>query len=156
MDYSVFSLSIGACRSFILIAVHRCIGKYLCYKIFFAKGDFSLAGKETPDVIEVDKENQQNNIDANGSGSSSGGMGGLGPGQGLGGGGMLGHMLQNGGRPHTPNSLPMPLPNPPSNAWHNCRKMIYVPRPAQRGSPSGFWPIPESFWPDINTLALVS
>ncbi|KAK4305504.1 hypothetical protein Pmani_022610 [Petrolisthes manimaculis] len=111
-------------------------------------------GKETPDVIEVDKENQQNNIDANGSGSSSGSMGGLGPGQGLGGGGMLGHMLQNGGRPHTPNSLPMPLPNPPSNAWHNCRKMIYVPRPAQRGSPSGFWPIPESFWPDMNTMSL--
>ncbi|KAG7176055.1 Integrator complex subunit 6-A-like [Homarus americanus] len=104
-------------------------------------------GKETPDVIEVDKENQQNNVETNG------GNGGLGGG-GLGGGGMLGHMLQNGGRPHTPNSMPLPLPNPPSNAWHNCRKMIYVPRPAQRGSPSGFWPIPESFWPDTNTLSL--
>ncbi|XP_071547299.1 integrator complex subunit 6 isoform X2 [Panulirus ornatus] len=104
-------------------------------------------GKETPDVIEVDKENQQNNIETNG------GSGGLGGG-GLGGGGILGHMLQNGGRPHTPNSIPLPLPNPPSNAWHNCRKMIYVPRSAQRGSPTGFWPIPESFWPDINTLSL--
>ncbi|KAK8731732.1 hypothetical protein OTU49_007447 [Cherax quadricarinatus] len=103
-------------------------------------------GKETPDVIEVDKENQQNNVETNG---------GLGGG-GLGGGGMLGHMLQNGGRPHTPNSLPLPMPNPQSNAWHNCRKMIYVPRPAQRGSPSGFWPIPESFWPDMNTVSLPS
>ncbi|KAK8381703.1 hypothetical protein O3P69_015031 [Scylla paramamosain] len=102
-------------------------------------------GKETPDVIEVDKENQQNNIEANGGGGL--GAGGLG-------GGMLGHMLQNGGRPHTPNSMPVPPPNPPSNAWHNCRKMIYVPRPAQRGSPSGFWPIPESFWPDTSTLSL--
>ncbi|KAK7082057.1 Integrator complex subunit 6 [Halocaridina rubra] len=104
-------------------------------------------GKEVPDVIEVDKENQQNNIEP------SGGLGG-GPLGGGSGGGMLGHMLQNGGRPHTPNSLPLPMPNPSSNAWHNCRKMIYVPRPAQRGSPSGFWPIPESFWPDVNTLSL--
>lgn len=98
-------------------------------------------------MIEVDKENQQNNTDTNGGGNGERGLGG-------GGGGMLGHMLQNGGRPHTPNSMPLP-PTAPSNAWHNCRKMIYVPRPAQRGSPSGFWPIPESFWPDINTLALV-
>lgn len=103
-------------------------------------------GKEAPDVIEVDKENQQNNTDTNGGGNGERGLGGEG-------GGMLGHMLQNGGRPHTPNSMPLP-PTAPSNAWHNCRKMIYVPRPAQRGSPSGFWPIPESFWPDINTLAL--
>lgn len=110
-----------------------------------------IPGKDTPDVIEVDKENQQNNVETNG---GSGGFGGTLAG-GLGGGGMLGHMLQNGSRPHTPNSMPVPLPNPPSNAWHNCRKMIYVPRPAQRGSPSGFWPIPESFWPDINTLSLV-
>uniref|UniRef100_A0A8D9AIE5 Integrator complex subunit 6-A n=1 Tax=Cacopsylla melanoneura TaxID=428564 RepID=A0A8D9AIE5_9HEMI len=34
-------------------------------------------------------------------------------------------------------------------AWHNCRKLIYVPRSAQKGFPVGFWPIPESFWPDI-------
>ena len=102
-----------------------------------------------PDVIEVDKENQQNNVESNGNLGSTSTLGGTG-------GGMLGHMLQNGGRPHTPNSMPLPLPNPSSNAWHNCRKMIYVPRPAQRGSPSGFWPIPESFWPDVNTLSLVS
>ncbi|CAL4058858.1 unnamed protein product, partial [Meganyctiphanes norvegica] len=96
-------------------------------------------GKEASDIIEVDKENQANNSE-----SISGGSG-----------GMLGSMLQNGSRPQTPNSIPPPLPpNPPSNAWHNCRKMIYVPRPAQRGSPSGFWPIPESFWPDVNTLSL--
>ncbi|XP_066955272.1 integrator complex subunit 6 isoform X1 [Macrobrachium rosenbergii] len=104
-------------------------------------------GKEVPDVIEVDKENQQNNMENNGSLGSASTLAGTG-------GGMLGHMLQNGGRPHTPNSMPLPLPNPSSNAWHNCRKMIYVPRPAQRGSPSGFWPIPESFWPDVNTVSL--
>jgi len=95
-------------------------------------------GKEATDIIELDKENQQNNSE-----SISGGSGGI-----------LGSMLQNGSRPQTPNSIPPPVQNPPSNAWHNCRKMIYVPRPAQRGSPSGFWPIPESFWPDVNTLSL--
>ncbi|XP_017299468.1 integrator complex subunit 6-A-like [Diaphorina citri] len=43
-----------------------------------------------------------------------------------------------------------------STAWHNCRKLIYVPRSAQKGFPVGFWPIPESFWPDITASSLVS
>ncbi|KAB7507923.1 Integrator complex subunit 6-A [Armadillidium nasatum] len=41
-----------------------------------------------------------------------------------------------------------------SNSWHNCRKMIYVPRPTHRGSHGCFWPIPESYWPDSNLLSL--
>ncbi|KAI5749299.1 hypothetical protein M8J76_006248 [Diaphorina citri] len=41
-----------------------------------------------------------------------------------------------------------------STAWHNCRKLIYVPRSAQKGFPVGFWPIPESFWPDITASSL--
>ncbi|CAI6367501.1 unnamed protein product [Macrosiphum euphorbiae] len=46
------------------------------------------------------------------------------------------------------------IPNvvqPPSNAWHNCRKLIHVPKSAQKGFPMGFWPIPESYWPE-NTM----
>ena len=48
-------------------------------------------------------------------------------------------------------------PCSPSNGqvWHNCRRMIYVSRSAQRGSSVGHWPIPESFWPDINKDTLV-
>lgn len=35
------------------------------------------------------------------------------------------------------------------NSWQNCRRMIYVPRTTQKGGfAGGFWPIPESFWPD--------
>ena len=39
-------------------------------------------------------------------------------------------------------------------AWHSCRKLIYVPRNAQKGFNLGFWPIPESFWPDITANSL--
>jgi len=33
-------------------------------------------------------------------------------------------------------------------AWHNSRRMIYVPRTNAKGFAGGFWPVPESFWPD--------
>jgi hypothetical protein len=39
-------------------------------------------------------------------------------------------------------------------AWQNCRRMIYVQRSAQKGF-FGHWPIPESFWPDLNSTGLV-
>ena len=45
-------------------------------------------------------------------------------------------------------------PSPP--AWHNCRKQIYVNRSAQKGYAIGHWPIPEAFWPDLSSSALVS
>lgn len=44
--------------------------------------------------------------------------------------------------------------NGPPPAWHNCRKLIYVPRSAQKGIAVGFWPIPESFWPELDAAAL--
>jgi len=50
------------------------------------------------------------------------------------------------------------IPNvvqPPSNAWHNCRKLIHVPKSAQKGFPMGFWPIPESYWPENTMNSLV-
>ena len=47
-----------------------------------------------------------------------------------------------------------PLPN--GTSWQSCRKLIFVPRSAQKGYTVGHWPIPESFWPDINNDALVS
>ena len=47
--------------------------------------------------------------------------------------------------------------NPALNsvAWHTCRKMIIVPRSAQKGFPVGHWPIPEAFWPDLQSQTLV-
>lgn len=44
----------------------------------------------------------------------------------------------------------------PSNSWHNCRRLIYVPRSAQKGYSVGHWPIPEAFWPDSTNSTLVS
>ena len=46
------------------------------------------------------------------------------------------------------NRLPM------GYAWQNCRKLIYVPRSAQKGFAVGHWPIPEAFWPDLNCVSL--
>ncbi|XP_023011957.2 integrator complex subunit 6 [Leptinotarsa decemlineata] len=40
-----------------------------------------------------------------------------------------------------------------NTSWHNCRKMIYVPK-ASKAYCVGYWPIPESFWPEINVTAL--
>jgi len=57
------------------------------------------------------------------------------------------------GRPASPVQTG-PLPNGAS--WQSCHKLIFVPRSAQKGYTVGHWPIPESFWPDINNDALVS
>ncbi|KAK9679272.1 INTS6/SAGE1/DDX26B/CT45 C-terminus [Popillia japonica] len=43
-----------------------------------------------------------------------------------------------------------------NTSWYNCRKMIYVPRNSQKGYPLGFWPIPESFWPELTSSVLPS
>jgi integrator complex subunit 6 len=63
-------------------------------------------------------------------------------------GGGLGHP---GSRPHTPNPV---IAAGGNTAWHSCRKLIYVQRSAQKGFAVGFWPLPESFWPDVNAGAL--
>ncbi|XP_038050601.1 integrator complex subunit 6-like isoform X2 [Patiria miniata] len=42
----------------------------------------------------------------------------------------------------------------PDNSWHNCRKLIYVRPNPKTGLPLGHWPIPESFWPDVNAPTL--
>ncbi|XP_012254623.2 integrator complex subunit 6 [Athalia rosae] len=58
--------------------------------------------------------------------------------------------LINGARSQYP-----PNPMAPGNtAWHSCRRLIYVPRSAQKGFAVGFWPIPESFWPDLSASSL--
>ncbi|XP_044747783.1 integrator complex subunit 6-B [Coccinella septempunctata] len=44
--------------------------------------------------------------------------------------------------------------NPLNISWHNCRKMIYVPKPTPKSFFMGFWPIPESFWPELTTSVL--
>lgn len=46
------------------------------------------------------------------------------------------------------NNVQAPL----STSWHNCRKMIYVPKANK--SYCGFWPIPESFWPEVTASVL--
>ena len=53
-------------------------------------------------------------------------------------------------RPHTPN----PILAPSNVAWHSCRRLIHVPRSAQKGFAVGFWPLPEAFWPDNNAPSL--
>ncbi|XP_014256090.2 integrator complex subunit 6 [Cimex lectularius] len=57
--------------------------------------------------------------------------------------------MANGARPNPINPL-----TPGNTAWQTCRKLIYVPRSAQKGLPIGFWPIPESFWPDLQQTTL--
>ncbi|VVD04115.1 unnamed protein product [Leptidea sinapis] len=45
--------------------------------------------------------------------------------------------------------------NTTPQAWHSCRRLIYVPRTvSQKGFAVGFWPIPESFRPDPNAPTL--
>ncbi|KAF5302248.1 hypothetical protein FQA39_LY10287 [Lamprigera yunnana] len=47
------------------------------------------------------------------------------------------------------------LNGPPNTSWHNCRRMIYVPiRTNPKGFPLGYWPIPESFWPELTASVL--
>ena len=41
-----------------------------------------------------------------------------------------------------------------SKSWTSCRRLIYVQRSAQKGYSVGHWPIPESFWPDLNNPTL--
>ncbi|GAB6024222.1 Integrator complex subunit 6 [Chamberlinius hualienensis] len=53
-------------------------------------------------------------------------------------------------RPNTPNAVQSTA----NNSWHSCRKLIYVPRSAQKGYSVGHWPIPEGYWPDANTPSL--
>lgn len=45
-------------------------------------------------------------------------------------------------------------PNSHFKSWHTCRKQIYVQRSAQKGYSVGHWPIPEAFWPDLNSQTL--
>ncbi|TRZ02750.1 hypothetical protein DNTS_005429 [Danionella cerebrum] len=39
-------------------------------------------------------------------------------------------------------------------AWHSCRKLIYVRPNPKTGVPVGHWPVPESFWLDRNSPTL--
>ncbi|KAG1670554.1 Integrator complex subunit 6-A [Nymphon striatum] len=61
------------------------------------------------------------------------------------------HRLDPSGLVINPNASSINIQN---NAWHCCRKMIYVQRSAQKGYSVGHWPIPEAFWPDVNSSSL--
>ena len=52
--------------------------------------------------------------------------------------------------------VPPTLQQPSNTSWHNLRRLILVPRSAQKGYSVGHWPIPESFWPDNTSGTLVS
>ncbi|KAB0799372.1 hypothetical protein PPYR_07252 [Photinus pyralis] len=53
------------------------------------------------------------------------------------------------------NLLQMQSLGAQNTSWHNCRRMIYVPtRTNQKGFPTGYWPIPESFWPEVTASVL--
>lgn len=39
-------------------------------------------------------------------------------------------------------------------SWQSCRRLIYVQRSAQKGYSVGHWPLPEAFWPDLNSPSL--
>lgn len=58
----------------------------------------------------------------------------------------------------TDKKFPASLPNQPVGSvnqnWQSIRRMIYVPRTMAKGQQQGHWPIPESFWPDINSPTL--
>ena len=43
-----------------------------------------------------------------------------------------------------------------SKLWSDTKKMIYVKTNPKGSLPTGHWPIPESYWPDINLQTLVS
>ncbi|CAH2050265.1 unnamed protein product, partial [Iphiclides podalirius] len=59
----------------------------------------------------------------------------------------------NGGS-YQSNTIPNQSSGAPQ-AWHSCRRLIYVPRTVyQKGFSVGFWPIPESFRPDPNAPSL--
>ncbi|XP_071839568.1 integrator complex subunit 6-A-like [Apostichopus japonicus] len=57
-----------------------------------------------------------------------------------------------------PNNLRMntasPVPPAQDTSWHSCRRLIYVRPNSKTGLPVGHWPVPESFWPDINAPTL--
>ena len=40
-------------------------------------------------------------------------------------------------------------------SWQNVKKMIFVKYNPKTSMAAGHWPIPESFWPDMNTKKLV-
>ncbi|XP_060595337.1 integrator complex subunit 6-like [Ruditapes philippinarum] len=51
-------------------------------------------------------------------------------------------------------ATPPPSHLPGNTSWHNLRRLILVPRSAQKGYSVGHWPIPESFWPDNTNQTL--
>ncbi|CAB3360702.1 Hypothetical predicted protein [Cloeon dipterum] len=61
----------------------------------------------------------------------------------------------NSSRPQTPTGGGNGVNNQ-NTAWYSCRKLIYVGRssPNNKGYTQGYWPIPESFWPDPNFTSL--
>lgn len=103
--------------------------------------NFEMIGLEPPpdnDVIELDTGGGGGGGKSARSTSNSNGNGGIT------GSSATGLLVNNG-------SVPSAQPQP----WHRCRKLIYVQRSAQKGYSVGHWPIPESFWPDLGSPALV-
>ncbi|PVD18932.1 hypothetical protein C0Q70_21491 [Pomacea canaliculata] len=56
--------------------------------------------------------------------------------------------------PVPPQQLQHPSQQLNNINWQCCRRLIYVPRSAQKGYSVGHWPIPEAFWPDMSNPTL--
>lgn len=104
---------------------------------------FEKFGADPPEIKnnEEDGDDSNNTSNTNSTTNTGGGGGGGGGGQGSGQNGYVGSG------------------NPPGNTttkppWHSVRKLIYVQKSALKGYSVGFWPIPESFWPDLNKPSL--
>ncbi|XP_070173292.1 integrator complex subunit 6-like isoform X2 [Littorina saxatilis] len=52
------------------------------------------------------------------------------------------------------SQLQQQQPQNNTTSWQTCRRLIYVPRSAAKGQFNGHWPIPEGFWPDVQSPQL--
>jgi len=69
----------------------------------------------------------------------------------------IGHLNHLKGSDTGRDTPPLPLyGQQQSKLWSDTKKMIYVKTGAKGSLPTGHWPIPESYWPDINLQTLVS
>lgn len=69
----------------------------------------------------------------------------------------IGHLNHLKGSDTGRDTPPPPLYNQQqSKMWMDTKKMIYVKTNPKGSLPTGHWPIPESYWPDINLQSLVS
>lgn len=64
--------------------------------------------------------------------------------------------LMSNGISRSATASPTPQISQPAS-WTSCCRMIYIKTNMEKDSlPTGYWPIPETFWPDLSMSKLVS